>query len=175
MIVFRTTIILIEFSSIVCQLVFSSLTIPNRDSPSSFSNSHHPSSPIANYYFPNSYYHHLAFNDSDAIPDEQRLMAQLLKNYDPSARPVYNASNTVSVAFGIALTQLSDMVRFERIKKGLVDQSFGNDQEKKFFFVRFQDEKNQVLTTNIWLEQVRESFSKNSFNGRHFRNGMIND
>ena len=102
-------------------------------------------------------------------------MAQLLKNYDPSARPVYNASNTVSVAFGIALTQLSDMVRFERIKKGLVDQSFGNDQEKKFFFVRFQDEKNQVLTTNIWLEQVRESFSKNSFNGRHFRNGMIND
>jgi hypothetical protein len=44
------------------------------------------------------------------MPDEQRLMAQLLRNYDPSARPVYNASNTVSVAFGIALTQLSDMV-----------------------------------------------------------------
>ena len=51
------------------------------------------------------------WNDSDSIPDEQRLMAHLLRNYDPSARPVYNASNTVSVAFGIALTQLSDMVR----------------------------------------------------------------
>ena len=49
-------------------------------------------------------------NDSDLIPDEQRLMAQLLRNYDPSARPVYNASDTVSVAFGIALAQLSDMV-----------------------------------------------------------------
>ncbi|CAF0994551.1 unnamed protein product, partial [Didymodactylos carnosus] len=50
------------------------------------------------------------YNDSDIVPDEQRLMAQLLRNYDPSARPVYNASNTVSVAFGISLTQLSDML-----------------------------------------------------------------
>ncbi|CAF0888123.1 unnamed protein product [Didymodactylos carnosus] len=51
------------------------------------------------------------YNDSDIVPDEQRLMAQLLRNYDPSARPVYNASNTVSVAFGISLTQLSDMTK----------------------------------------------------------------
>jgi hypothetical protein len=63
---------------------------------------------MLNYYH-NPYYH-IAFNDSDSIPDEQRLMAQLLRNYDPSARPVHNASDTVSVAFGIALTQLSDMV-----------------------------------------------------------------
>ena len=107
---FRTFIFLIKFGKIFCQLVFSSLTLPHRDSsPYSPSNYHHQSSPMANYYFPNSFYR-LALNDSDAIPDEQRLMAQLLKNYDPSARPVYNASNTVSVAFGIALTQLSDMV-----------------------------------------------------------------
>ncbi|CAF3073123.1 unnamed protein product [Rotaria sp. Silwood2] len=64
-----------------------------------------------NSWFPqdmNAWYDY-ALNDSDSIPDEQRLMAQLLRNYDPSARPVYNASNTVNVAFGIALAQLSDM------------------------------------------------------------------
>ena len=84
--------------------------MPNKDNapPSSSPNQQQSSSSMLNYY--HHPYYHLAFNDSDNIPDEQRLMAQLLRNYDPSARPVYNASNTVSVAFGIALTQLSDMV-----------------------------------------------------------------
>ncbi|CAF1236098.1 unnamed protein product [Rotaria magnacalcarata] len=97
---------------------------------------------MSNSWFPqdmNSWYDY-ALNDSDSIPDEQRLMAQLLRNYDPSARPVYNASNTVNVAFGIALAQLSDM-----------------------------DEKNQVLTTNIWLEQEwydeRLIWNASDFNG----------
>src|SRR5690242_20535288 len=103
-------LILINISEFTTQLVFTSLTIPNKD------NTIHPSSPqsqqnsqhiLTYYHHP---YYHIVFNDSDSIPDEQRLMAQLLRNYDPSARPVYNASNTVSVAFGIALTQLSDMV-----------------------------------------------------------------
>ncbi|CAF1236441.1 unnamed protein product [Adineta steineri] len=93
---------------------------------------------MLNYY--HHPYYHLAFNESDSIPDEQRLLAQLLRNYDPSARPVYNASDTVSVAFGIALTQLSDM-----------------------------DERNQVLTTNIWLEQEwidqRLVWNASDFNG----------
>ena len=98
------------------QLIFTSLTMPHKESPSTASSSssssssnHNPYSPSMMNYYHHPYYH-LAFNDSDSIPDEQRLMAQLLRNYDPSARPVYNASNTVSVAFGIALTQLSDMV-----------------------------------------------------------------
>jgi hypothetical protein len=85
--------------------------MPNRDHPAPPSppNSQQNSQPLLNYYYHPPYYH-LALNDSDSIPDEQRLMAQLLRNYDPSARPVYNASNTVRVAFGISLTQLSDMV-----------------------------------------------------------------
>lgn len=48
---------------------------------------------------------------SEAIPtDEQRLLDKLLKDYNPASRPVYNASDTVTVRFGITLTQLSDMV-----------------------------------------------------------------
>ncbi len=45
------------------------------------------------------------------VPDEQRLMAHLLVHYEPASRPVYNASNKVTVSFGLTLTQISDMVR----------------------------------------------------------------
>jgi len=102
--------LLSSISELSCQLMFTSLTLPNKEQQIYSSPSNHQNSPPLLNYYHNPYYH-LAFNDSDSIPDEQRLMAQLLRNYDPSARPVYNASNTVSVAFGIALTQLSDMVR----------------------------------------------------------------
>ena len=59
------------------------------------------------------------------LPDEQRLLEFLLDNYDPAARPVFNASESVEVKFGFSLVQLYDM-----------------------------DERNQILTTNVWLEQV---------------------
>ncbi|XP_046574361.1 neuronal acetylcholine receptor subunit alpha-10-like isoform X1 [Haliotis rubra] len=58
------------------------------------------------------------------IPDEQKLLRKLLEKYDPYARPVYNASKTVVVKFGLTLIQIADM-----------------------------DEVNQVLTINVWLEQ----------------------
>lgn len=45
------------------------------------------------------------------IPDEQRLLEKLLADYNPAARPVYNASKVVLVKFGITLAQISDMVR----------------------------------------------------------------
>ncbi|XP_029633439.1 neuronal acetylcholine receptor subunit alpha-10 isoform X2 [Octopus sinensis] len=57
-------------------------------------------------------------------PDEQRLLSRLLANYDTASRPVYNASHAVVVKFGFTLTQIADM-----------------------------DEVNQVLTTNVWIEQ----------------------
>ena len=44
------------------------------------------------------------------IPDEQRLLMKLLHNYDTAARPVFNASHTVTVKFGLTLTQIADMV-----------------------------------------------------------------
>ncbi|XP_050402297.1 neuronal acetylcholine receptor subunit alpha-10 isoform X2 [Patella vulgata] len=59
--------------------------------------------------------------------DEQRLMDTILGDYNSASRPVYNASHTVTVKFGITLTQISDM-----------------------------DEVNQVLTINVWLEQEWE-------------------
>jgi hypothetical protein len=59
------------------------------------------------------------------IPDEQLLIGRMLRNYDPASRPVFNASKPVIVRFGLAFIQICDM-----------------------------DERNQILTTNVWLEQV---------------------
>lgn len=50
-------------------------------------------------------------NNSDVpLTDEQRLYRKLRSNYDPSTRPVYNASHPVTVKIGITLTQIFDLV-----------------------------------------------------------------
>ncbi|XP_070174356.1 acetylcholine receptor subunit alpha-like 2 [Littorina saxatilis] len=59
--------------------------------------------------------------------DEQRLLDAMMSEYNTAARPVYNASQTVTVKFGLTLIQIYDM-----------------------------DEVNQVLTINVWLEQEWE-------------------
>jgi len=68
----------------------------------------------------------LVENDTDDIPlnlpDEQVLISELLSNYDSAARPVFNASMPVVVKFNFALIQIIDM-----------------------------DERNQILTTNVYL------------------------
>lgn len=46
----------------------------------------------------------------ESWPDEQRLLANLLHQYEPAARPVYNASSVVTVKFGLTLIQIFDMV-----------------------------------------------------------------
>ncbi|XP_054152689.1 neuronal acetylcholine receptor subunit alpha-10-like [Oppia nitens] len=56
--------------------------------------------------------------------DERRLLDYLMTNYDNTIRPVLNASDPVIIRLGITLTQIFDL-----------------------------DEKNQVLTTNVWLDQ----------------------
>jgi len=59
-----------------------------------------------------------------AMSDEKRLIKHLLENYARVGivgRPVYNTSETVRVSYGLALIQILDL-----------------------------DEKNQVLTTNVW-------------------------
>ena len=62
------------------------------------------------------------------MSDEKRLIKHLLTNYETVGivgRPVYNTSETVRVSYGLALIQILDL-----------------------------DEKNQVLTTNVWSRYV---------------------
>ncbi|XP_033725858.1 neuronal acetylcholine receptor subunit alpha-10-like [Pecten maximus] len=57
------------------------------------------------------------------VSSEQRLMLYLMAGYEKSIRPVYNSSSPVEVKLGLTLTQILDL-----------------------------DEKNQILTTNVWME-----------------------
>uniref|UniRef100_A0A8C1UQW3 Uncharacterized protein n=1 Tax=Cyprinus carpio TaxID=7962 RepID=A0A8C1UQW3_CYPCA len=54
---------------------------------------------------------------------QRRLYKDLMRNYNPLERPVYNDSHSLTVHFSFSLMQIMDV-----------------------------DEKNQVLTTNIWLQ-----------------------
>ncbi|OWA51487.1 Acetylcholine receptor subunit alpha-L1 [Hypsibius exemplaris] len=56
--------------------------------------------------------------------DEQRLLYHIMRHYDKNVRPVHAAASTVSVRLRITLTHIFDL-----------------------------DERNQVLTTMIWLNQ----------------------
>ncbi|PNJ07767.1 CHRNA7 isoform 12 [Pongo abelii] len=54
---------------------------------------------------------------------QRKLYKELVKNYNPLERPVANDSQPLTVYFSLSLLQIMDV-----------------------------DEKNQVLTTNIWLQ-----------------------
>ncbi|GAB1597993.1 neuronal acetylcholine receptor subunit alpha-10 isoform X2 [Argonauta hians] len=56
---------------------------------------------------------------------ELSLVNRLLRNYDKRVRPSLNSSEAINVTFGVALAQIIDV-----------------------------DERNQILTTNCWLNQV---------------------
>ncbi|TKR95138.1 hypothetical protein L596_009346 [Steinernema carpocapsae] len=65
-----------------------------------------------------------SFRDNPAYTDEQKLLYHLLRQYEKAVRPVRNASHTITVKLGMTMTNIFDM-----------------------------DEKNQVLTINVWLDQ----------------------
>nr|WMV64422.1 nicotinic acetylcholine receptor alpha9 variant [Pardosa pseudoannulata] len=64
--------------------------------------------------------------------NEYRLTKYLLSNYDKSVRPARHSSEPVNVTFGLALTQIIDV-----------------------------DERNQILTTNCWLNQIWMDYGLN--------------
>ena len=60
------------------------------------------------------------------LTDEERLNDILFRDYDPSFRPVYNASEPVEITFGLNLITISKM-----------------------------DEIGQILELQVWLELVK--------------------
>ena len=52
------------------------------------------------------------FSTSDVrrVSDEEKLLAKLFKNYNPSARPVMNSSRTVPVEIMFSLMHIKDLV-----------------------------------------------------------------
>lgn len=79
-------------------------------------------------------------------PDAKRLYDDLLSNYNRLIRPVSNNTDTVLVKLGLRLSQLIELVCFYRLY-----------QLNYFKFSRYfllQNLKDQILTTNVWLEHV---------------------
>ena len=44
------------------------------------------------------------------VPDEQRLLTKIQRNYDSRVRPVYNSTHHVTVKFALTLVQIIDVV-----------------------------------------------------------------
>lgn len=80
------------------------------------------------------YEKHVNFNIPDAgkafeaSPDSKRLYDDLLSNYNRLIRPVQNHTETLTVRLGLKISQLIEM-----------------------------NLKNQVMTTNIWVVQVKKN------------------
>lgn len=58
--------------------------------------------------------------------EAKRLLHELMKDYNKHVLPVQSINQTVNVSLGLKLSQLSDI-----------------------------DERNQIMTTNVWLEHVK--------------------
>ncbi|XP_037789102.1 LOW QUALITY PROTEIN: neuronal acetylcholine receptor subunit alpha-10-like [Penaeus monodon] len=71
-----------------------------------------------------------AVSPSGADEAEYRLTRYLMSNYDKSVRPSFKAADALNITFGLALTQIIDV-----------------------------DERNQILTTNCWLNQMWLDYS----------------
>lgn len=70
-----------------------------------------------------------AIKNPEANPDAKRLYDDLLSNYNRLIRPVINNTETLTVWVGLKITQLIEV-----------------------------NLKNQVMTTNLWVPQVRRMF-----------------
>ncbi|KAH6940067.1 hypothetical protein HPB50_024615 [Hyalomma asiaticum] len=117
-------------------------------------------------------------NDSSSslppqLSHEKRLMDTLLRHYDASVRPVKNSSEPVIIRLGITLTQIFDLGQRETTRprrnahpppsslqsrvvlllSKTFDATFGCIHETCWQYRLSRDEKNQVLTTIVWLDQ----------------------
>ena len=83
--------------------------------------------------------------------DEERLLIDIFRDYNYLIRPVHNASSPpVVVDFGVAIVLLINVVRSLLLFIRL------DDCISTFFL--FQDEKNQILQTNVWLTMKWHDF-----------------
>ena len=68
-------------------------------------------------------------------------------------RPVIEEKSPINLTFGLALQQIVDLVSFIIRETDLVSFKTGKFSIK--IAKLLQDEKNQILTTNVWLSLVK--------------------
>ncbi len=85
---------------------------------------------------------------SKANIDEKRLYDDLLTGYNRLVRPVAKNTDKLTVYIGLKLTQILDVVSFYMIFRSILTKSF------TYCTDFLKDEKNQILTTSVWVRQV---------------------
>ena len=84
---------------------------------------------------------------------EEKLISTLMKNYSKLARPVENNLDPVNIKLGLSLQQIIDVVSQRPIV------CFWLTTISKLLSrncLYFQDEKNEMLHTNLWMNYVSE-------------------
>lgn len=76
------------------------------------------------------------------------LYDDLMSNYNRLIRPVINLADTLEVRVGLRLSQLIGVVKF--VNTLIFIRLFISN----FIPFTLQNLKNQVMTTNLWVEQV---------------------
>ncbi len=86
-------------------------------------------------------------------PVEYDLIHSILKDYDNSIRPSLTHNSTLNVTFGLALTQLIDVVSVQHFG---IFEIFLRLSINIYFI--WKDERNMIITTNCWLNQVNYTY-----------------
>lgn len=82
--------------------------------------------------------------------DEERLVRDLFRGYNKLVRPVQNMSMKVEVKFGLTFTQLISVV--STLPSTFRRNALSHVQLALLTFL--QNEKNQVMKSNVWLRLV---------------------
>lgn len=82
---------------------------------------------------------------------EYKLVKDLLKDYNLLARPSLSHLHPTNVSFDMSLSQLIDVVNNYDL------QTTSSSDKFNFFCSVYlkKDEKNQVITTNVWVTMVK--------------------
>uniref|UniRef100_A0A914RNM1 Neurotransmitter-gated ion-channel ligand-binding domain-containing protein n=1 Tax=Parascaris equorum TaxID=6256 RepID=A0A914RNM1_PAREQ len=74
-----------------------------------------------------------------------RLYRHLLNDYESDVRPSIRHDLPINVTFSFSLTQIIDVLITDRYLEIRI-------MHETFLFI-FQDERNQIITTNAWIRQ----------------------
>lgn len=85
--------------------------------------------------------------------DEERLVRDLFRGYNKLVRPVQNMSMKVEVKFGLTFTQLISVVSCLQLLNYFLNK-IDHSLTQRYYFELKQNEKNQVMKSNVWLRLV---------------------
>ena len=82
--------------------------------------------------------------------NEYRLVHNLMTKYDRSVRPSRNASEPLNITFGLALTQIIDVVSFHLIELNFRDIKRHDQYKINMTKILCNENQKKIITTYFW-------------------------